>query len=264
MLACRYEHLAGLVATLFAAVQLILHVDSCGTLFCEQFGEAEHGAQAAMTCVSIGNDRTQVVDPWRRSALICRHMAPLVPVLPIVVQLRLEQTLDLVRHSRVGIISEIRTNFVIAGGEHGGACPTRHVNHILLSCHLRLLHGVDRTQRRDGRAICGILLQQRIQLVGHERGCRWLDWHAASLGHNVARRVRPMNPSEPRAREPLLDTRDGALEHVRLFLGRRGDNAQGLWGRHEGPHRCGGVVGQRRSSRFRLGMATVLLLLRRR
>lgn len=116
MLTRRHEHLAGLVATLFAAVQLILHVDSSGALFCEQLGEAEYRAQATMTCVSIGDNRTQVVDPWRRSALIRRHMAPLVPVLPIVVQLRLEQTLDLVWHSRVGVVSKIRTNFVIAGG----------------------------------------------------------------------------------------------------------------------------------------------------
>ena len=80
-------------------------MNSGSTLLGKQPCKAEHAAQSTVPRISIGYDRSQVIDPRCVGSLIGRHVASFVPMLTVVMQLCFEKTLYLVWHGRVRIVS---------------------------------------------------------------------------------------------------------------------------------------------------------------
>lgn len=62
--------------------------------------------------------------------------------------------------------------------------------------HLRYLHRVDRAHGVDRLALAARALEQRVQLVREECRREREDRHAALLGRDVLRRVRPLDRGE--------------------------------------------------------------------
>lgn len=99
VLADRDEHLARHVTTLLGTRSLILNVNPSCTLLDEQFCQLHHSRQASVTCISICNDGSQVVDVQAVGALCFGCGQAFLALLAVVEKLRHEQVGNLVRDS---------------------------------------------------------------------------------------------------------------------------------------------------------------------
>jgi len=117
VLADGHEHLARHVPALLGARGLVLDVDARRALLDEELGQLHDGRQAAVARVGVGDDGPQVVDV--EGALGARglgHAQALLALFPVVEELGHEQVLDLVGHSGVGVVCQIRAGLVRRGG----------------------------------------------------------------------------------------------------------------------------------------------------
>ncbi|KUI62650.1 hypothetical protein VP1G_11414 [Cytospora mali] len=86
-----HEHLAGHVSALLGPGRLVLDVDAGSTLLDEQLGQLHDGRQATVASVTIGDDGAEVVDVGQARPLGLRCRQTLVPLLPVVEELRHEE-----------------------------------------------------------------------------------------------------------------------------------------------------------------------------
>eukprot|EP00420_Gonyaulax_spinifera_P030812 CAMPEP_0197880944 /NCGR_PEP_ID=MMETSP1439-20131203/8594_1 /TAXON_ID=66791 /ORGANISM="Gonyaulax spinifera, Strain CCMP409" /LENGTH=80 /DNA_ID=CAMNT_0043500521 /DNA_START=38 /DNA_END=277 /DNA_ORIENTATION=+ len=80
-----------------------------------------------MACVSVRNDRVEVVYHRRLGALLRCHSAPVLVLLPVMEKLSLEQLIDFVRHCVIGVVSHVGAWLVGRAGR-GAGLPAAHVD----------------------------------------------------------------------------------------------------------------------------------------
>ena len=165
--------------------------------------------------ITVGDDRSQVIDPRRTLA---SSNPSLVPHLSIVQLLRLSQSLNLIRYGGVRIISQIGSHFVISGRQNTRTRPSRDVEHLEMRRHLRHLNRIDRSHRMQRFALLRRSRKCRKEFLGRDvGGVERRDGLRSSLGRDELGGVRSFRIGESRRVEPSLNRRDLGLE-IGFFL----------------------------------------------
>jgi len=97
----------------------------------------------ALPSVAVGYDRSQIIDVFCRFPLVSAQLPSRIPMLPIMQLLRLAQSLHLVGHRVVRIVSKVGRDF-IGGGQQRRAGPSRNIENLLILGLLRHLYRVYR------------------------------------------------------------------------------------------------------------------------
>lgn len=185
--------------------------------------------------VSVCDDGTEVVDVWHVCTCVWGSGHALIVVLSVVELLSAEYTLYLVWDGGVRIVSgwceygmkkgkrwytpKVRANFVASSGKKRGSGPARHVDDLLVGCHLSHLNRVDGPHCMNGEAVGAGVFEYAEELVG-EKGCgEGKDGSRALLECDIARRVRAGNGGEARTRKVLGEVGDTGVELCRLCGG---------------------------------------------
>lgn len=232
----------------------------CSAVLCEQLGQFEDCRQPAMTMkgqpcplvplrgqdlpgITVRHNWSHVVNVRSSFSLFSRQLPSRIPLLPIVHLLRLEQPLDLVRHCVVGVVTEIRRDFV-GGRQQRRACPARDIQDLLVGGLLGHLYGIngthyevsvqsESTAARTAQELTGVhwltsrrpFFQQIEQFPRHQRAGICL-LQRAPLAHDVRRGVGPLDALVTRGIPPCLHIANLLFEKrilsgARLVCGRQ-------------------------------------------
>lgn len=101
-------------------------MDTGSTALDKHFGELHHSGDTTVASVTIGNDRTEVINLGGLGTLLGGHGQTRLALLAVMEQLGKEEVLDLVGDSVHGVVGKIRTGLV-ASGRGRRALPAAHV-----------------------------------------------------------------------------------------------------------------------------------------
>ena len=224
-------------------------MDPRSAILREQLRELDNRGQPTVPCIRIRNYRPQVVCIRRLTPLLRGQFPPLVPMLPIMQLLRLEQSLHLVRDGVIRVVAQVRGHLV-GRRQHGTTRPPGDVQDLLVRRHLRHLHGVNGAHGVHWLSGGTAGLDQGPQLLRHITGSVALV-EGPALGRDVRGGVGAADTGEAGGRPPFLDLLHLGREVCVLLcggglvvFGGRGDGAHVADGWKDADDGGGGYAGK--------------------
>mmetsp|Transcript_119792 Transcript_119792/g.350263 ORF Transcript_119792/g.350263 Transcript_119792/m.350263 type:complete len:215 (-) Transcript_119792:69-713(-) len=170
------------VAALLGPRLLVLDVDASRAILNEHLGELHGGRKPAVASVGVGNDGIEVVNDFGLGALLWRHAAALLVLLPVVEELRAEELVHLVWHRVVGVVSHVRPWLIRRRGRRA-RLPAADIHGGQVLRHLDHLDGIQRAKGVGASAFGLVIAHHRVELLGDLLACEVQRHGALHLDH---------------------------------------------------------------------------------
>lgn len=99
-----HQHFSSHVSALLGPGSLIFNVNPSSTFLNEELGELHCGGETAVAGISIGDDRTQVIDSRSCGELRGGEVGSALALFSVVEELGLEEVLDFVGDGVIGVV----------------------------------------------------------------------------------------------------------------------------------------------------------------